>query len=364
MKIGLVCPYNIYKGGGVQEVVFALQAELSRRGHEALIVTPQPRELPDEIQPFVRLLGRARDVKSPFQKTTAQISVRVDNKQVMQLLDEEQFDVLHFHEPWVPFLSWQMLQRSTAKNVATFHAKLPDTVMSRTIERVITPYTKAVLKHPNLLTAVSEAGAEYARSLTDQEIKIIPNGIDLTKYRVGKPAKDAYVFYVGRLEGRKGLKYLLKAMAVQQRGQKPLKLVIAGDGPDRQRLTHYANDQGVDVEFLGRVSDSEKLRLLRAATVFCSPALYGESFGIVLLEAMACGVPVVAGDNPGYSAVLHDTGQLSLVNPKETANFVRTLELMAYNDELREMWRTWALETVKQYNYPIIVDAYEHLYAA
>lgn len=364
MKIGLVCPYNIYKGGGVQEVVFALQAELSQRGHEALIVTPQPREKPETVQPFVRLLGRARDVKSPFQKTTAQISVNVDNKQVMQLLDEEKFDVLHFHEPWVPFLSWQMLQRSQTKNVATFHAKLPDTVMSRTIERVITPYTKAVLKYPNLLTAVSEAGAEYARSLTDQTITIIPNGIDLNKYKLGKQAAEKYVFYVGRLEGRKGLKYLLKAMAVQQRGEQPLKLIIAGDGPDRQRLQNLARDQGVDATFLGRVSDAEKRRLLRGATVFCSPALYGESFGIVLLEAMACGVPVVAGDNPGYAAVLNGTSQLSLVNPKETADFVRTLELMAYDEPLRKIWREWALENVQQYNYPNVVDAYERLYAS
>ncbi len=364
MKIGLICPYNIYKGGGVQEVVFALQAELSRRGHDALIVTPQPREVPEHVEPYVRLLGRARDIKSPFQNTTAQISVSVDTKQLVQLLDTEQFDVLHFHEPWVPFLSWQMLQRSQTKNVATFHAKLPDTVMSRTIERVITPYTKAVLKYPNLLTAVSEAGAEYARSLTNQEITIIPNGIDLTKYKVGKPAAEKYVLYIGRLEGRKGLKYLIKAMALQQRGSQPLKLIIAGDGPDRQRLTNYAKDQGVNVEFRGRVSDAEKLQLLRSATVFCSPAIYGESFGIVLLEAMACGVPVVAGDNPGYSAVLDGTGQLSLVNPKETADFVRTLELMAYNEQLRDVWRKWALETVKQYNYPNVVDAYERLYAA
>lgn len=364
MKIGLVCPYNIYKGGGVQEVVFALQAELTRRGHEALIVTPQPRVVPDTVEPFVRLLGRARDIKSPFQRTTAQVSVSVDNKQVIQLLEDEQFDVLHFHEPWVPFLSWQMLQRSHTKNVATFHAKLPDTIMSRTIERVITPYTKAILKYPNLLTAVSSAGAEYARSLTDQDITIIPNGIDLSLYKPGKPDNEKYVFYIGRLEGRKGLKYLIKAMAQQQRGPQPLKLVIAGDGHERQQLENFAREKGVEVEFLGRVSEAEKLKYLRGATVFCSPAIYGESFGIVLLEAMACGVPVVAGNNPGYSAVLKDTGRVSLVNPKETDDFVRTLELMAYDERLRTLWREWALDYVKQYNYPLIVDAYERLYAA
>lgn len=364
MKIGLVCPYNIYRGGGVQECVFALQAELTKRGHQALIVTPTPREVPARVEPFIRLLGRARDVKSPFQNTTAQVSVSVETKQVNQLLEDEQFDVLHFHEPWVPFLSWQMLQRSNTKNIATFHAKLPDTIMSRTIERVITPYTKAVLKYPNVLTSVSDPGAAFARSLTNQQVTIIPNGIDLSVYKPGKQATKKYVFYIGRLEGRKGLKYLIKAMKVQQQGPNPLKLIIAGDGPDRLQLERYANEHGVDVEFLGRINDSLKLKLLREATVFCSPAMYGESFGIVLLEAMASGVPIVAGNNPGYASVLQGTGRLSLVNPKDTANFVRTIDLMAYDERVRELWLAWALDYVIQFNYPGIVDAYERLYAA
>src|SRR5690606_10257454 len=126
------------------------------------------------------------------------------------------FDVLHFHEPWVPFLSHQLLARSRAKNIATFHAKLPDTVMSRTIEKVITPYTKTLLKYFSEMTAVSEAAASYVRTLTDENIEIVPNGIDLKKYvykESDKPSSTPTVFYIGRLEKRKGVKFLIKAMA-------------------------------------------------------------------------------------------------------------------------------------------------------
>ena len=362
MKIGLVCPYNLFKGGGVQECVFATQAELAKRGHEVLIITPQPREHRGDYPDFIRLLGRGNDIKSPFH-TTAQVSVTVDMDQVDALLGREQFDVLHFHEPWVPLISYQLLTRSTARNIATFHAKLPDTVMSRTIERVITPYTKSLLKYFSDFTAVSDAAASYVRSLTDEPVTIIANGIDLSKYKKQKtkPRADT-IFYIGRLEKRKGVGFLLKATAELQKNHPDVRLVIAGDGHDRAKLEQSARDNKLNVEFLGRISEEEKLKQLAGARIFCSPARYGESFGIVLLEAMAANVPVIAGDNPGYSGVMTDTGKISLVDPADTTEFVRRLELLLYDDYIRSAWQLWAEKTVKQYDYKKIVDQYEKLY--
>lgn len=365
MKVGLVCPYNLFKGGGVQECVLAMQSELAARGHDALIITPQPREHNGDAPKFVRLLGRARDVKSPFH-TTAQISVTVDMDQVDELLETEKFDVLHFHEPWVPLLSHQLLARSRAKNIATFHAKLPDTVMSRTIEKVVTPYTKTVLKYFSDMTAVSEAAATYVRSLTNTNIQIIPNGIDIAKYQKlkAKNSKHKTILYIGRLEKRKGVKFLLKAVKELQHAYPDVVLQIVGDGPDRQQLERFAKEQKINAHFLGRVSEAEKLAYLHNARVFCSPARYGESFGIVLLEAMATGTPVVAGNNPGYSAVMQDTGSLSLVDPRDTDEFARRLELMLSNDEIRSLWQAWAAQNIKQYDYSLVVDRYEKLYKA
>lgn len=365
MKIGLVCPYNIAKGGGVQEIVVAVQAELQRRGHDTKILTPEPRDIPDyHRKDHIIFVGGAADFKSPLH-TTSQFSLAADTNGITQMLEEEKFDLLHFHEPWVPVLSRQILSRSTAVNVATFHAKLPETLMSRTMVRVVTPYTKAVLKQLDELTAVSEAASEYVRSLTDEPVSIIPNGVDLNKYKVVKPKKTPApnILYVGRLEKRKGVEYLLQAFRLLQERDPEVTLIIAGDGPDREKLEFLRDDLGLKrVKFLGYVSDEEKLRLLSEATLFCAPALYGESFGIVLLEAMACGVVTVAGNNPGYASVLQDIGSLSLVNPKDAEEFARRLDVMLHDQELRKLWLKWAMEQIPQYSYTHIVDQYLEIY--
>lgn len=369
MKIGLVCPYDLFKGGGVQECVFALQTELSARGHQALIITPRPKIQPTKIPNFIRLLGRSRDFKSPFH-TTVQASISVDLRSIDDLLDSEQFDVLHFHEPWQPLVAWQILSRSKSKNVGTFHAKLPDTILSRTIEKVITPYTVSVFKDLDELTAVSEAALEYAQSLTDRKFQIIPNGIDSKKYfkintnHGPEDYKDKTILYIGRLEKRKGLKYLLKAFAQLKKSVPDASLVIAGDGPDRPKLEQYVTDKGItDVEFKGYIEEADKIKLLSECAVFCSPAVFGESFGIVLLEAMSAGIPVVAGNNPGYESVMKQSGRLSLVTPSDTVEFARRLELFIQDQKVRSLWRKWAQGYVKAFDYKKVVDQYEQVYS-
>jgi len=366
LKIGLVCPYNITKGGGVQEGVLAIAAELKSRGHGVKIVTPLPKETNKSDWPDIIFVGSATDIKSPF-ATTAQISVGFNSDALQEILEQQNFDVLHFHEPWVPVLSRQLLTRSQSINIGTFHARLPDTVMSKTIEAVITPYTKPLLKHLDALTAVSTAAAEYVTTLTDKHIEIIPNGIDSVKYTsIGRGTNNSgakTVLYIGRLEKRKGVKYLLKAFRLLQATHPDVKLLLIGDGPDKEKLQTYVDQHSIkNVEFLGYVDEQTKLQTLGNADVFCSPALYGESFGIVLLEAMAMGIPIVAGDNPGYTTVMKDRGKLSLVNPKNTDEFSRKLELFLEDAELISLWKTWAKQYVKEFDYTRVVDQYEALY--
>lgn len=357
----------MFKGGGVQECVLALKAELSDRGHTVQIITPKPKVVPESYDPDIVLVGSAKDVKSPFQQTTAQVSANLDSTALDEMLNSHKFDVLHFHEPWVPLMSWQLLNRSKdAAHVATFHAKLPETVMSRTIEKVITPYTKAILKPLGELTAVSDAASEYVTSLTTKKPIIIPNGIDLAKYH---PAKDKKtpgphtIVYVGRLEGRKGVKYLIKAFALLANQREDVELHIIGDGPDRAKLKELVKNKKIPrVVFHGFVSEDAKIKAIQNADIFCSPALYGESFGIVLLEAMALGTVVLAGNNPGYSAVLKDQADVSVINPKDVRAFTARLEFLLSDDSLRDEWRAWALEYVKQFNYSRITDMYEEVY--
>lgn len=364
MKIALVCPYNITKGGGVQEGVLAIRNELVRRGHIAKIITPLPKDTDPDDWPDVIFMGSAKDIRSPF-ATTAQVSVTLKPEEIDKIFQTEGFDILHFHEPWVPIMSRQLLTRSTSINIATFHAHLPDTAMSKTVEAVITPYTKPLLKYLHGLTAVSDAAAEYVRSLTNDEVNIIPNGISLAKYQVPRnhDEEQKMILYIGRLEKRKGIRYLLKAFELVQEQMPEARLVLAGEGPDREKLENYAKDLALEnVEFKGYVNEVDKLALLSEANVFCSPAIYGESFGIVLLEAMAANVPVIAGDNPGYRAVLKERGKLSLVNPKDSEEFARRLSIFLGDSDLKKLWCQWAHKYVQQFDYPRVVDTYERLY--
>lgn len=379
MKIGLVCPYNYTLGGGVLEAVKAIQAELKLRGHEVKIITPEPRSLTEShMHPEVIFLGSAADFKTPLH-TTAQLSATIDPEEIDHMLEREKFDIIHFHEPWVPVLSRQILSRSKSINIATFHAKMPENAMSRTITKVVTPYTKSVLKYLHELTAVSEAAAEYIRELTDRPVQIVPNGIDLDHFAATSVKRDPKtgsvkaasvtanagpaILYIGRLERRKGVKYLLRAFQVLQENQEDVGLVLAGDGPDREKLELMVEELGLrNVTFLGFVSEDEKLRLLRSADLFCAPAIYGESFGIVLLEALASGLVTVAANNPGYSSVMQGLGGLSLVNPQDTVEFARRLDLLLREKSLRSMWRSWAKTYVKQYSYKRVVDQYEAIY--
>lgn len=366
MKIGIVCPYNILKGGGVQEHVRAMHAELLLRGYDAKIITPQPRDAETLVLPNVIFVGTSTDFRSPTH-TSIQISVSVNGDKIAQMLDREQFDILHFHEPWVPDLSRQILTRSNAINIATFHAKIPETLMSRSIVKVVTPYMKSVLKYFHLFTAVSASATEYARSLTEDPIHIVPNGIDLAAYHQQPKRSDRSglksILYIGRLERRKGIKYLLQAYKILSLADPDVRLIIAGDGPDREKLELLAEDLELpNIEFLGYISEKTKHQLLAEADLFCSPAVYGESFGIVLLEAMATGLVTVAGNNSGYRDLMTGIGALSIVDPHDGEEFARRLQLLLCEPKLRALWQKWAVEYVKQYSYKNIVDEYEKLY--
>lgn len=364
MKIGLVCPYNINKHGGVLEVVLALKSGLEDRGHTVKIITPMPRGSEDSDNPDAIFMGTSIDFRSPSH-TTAQVSSTADDEHIDAILAEEKFDILHFHEPWVPFLSRQLLQRSDSVNIATFHSKIPETMMSRTIIKVVNPYLKSVMKYLHVLTAVSDSGAEYATGMTDQPISLIPNGIDLVKYKAStKPAKkERTILYVGRLERRKGAKYLLQAFRAFSQENPDVRLIIAGDGPDREKLELLTDDLKLkNVTFLGFISEELKLQLLAEADLFCSPAIFGESFGIVLLEAMAMGTVTLAGNNSGYVDLMQGVGALSIVNPDDTAEFARRLDLLMHEPALRKLWKQWAANYVQQFSYPKIVDQYEALY--
>jgi phosphatidylinositol alpha-mannosyltransferase len=367
MKIGIVCPYDIARGGGVQEHVLAQAQGLKKRGYEVKIITPKVRHQKTSLSgtPDVIYVGNSAKVKTPI-KTSLELGVSLSRDAVDDMLAKENFDLLHIHEPEVPLLGAQIVAKALCPVVATFHAIHPQTPMGRTIETFRIPYSRSIFSRLTGLTAVSDPAAEFVRERTDRPVHIIPNGIDLTKYTFrpkAKPAALKTILYIGRLEKRKGLSYLLKAYARLAKQRDDIRLVLIGDGELRQNLQETIDNKAIPrVSFLGYVSEAEKLKWLHKASLFCSPALYGESFGIVLLEAMASGTVLVAGDNPGYSSVMQGRGRQSLVNPKDTEAFSRRLGLLLDDQVLRQAWLDWAQKYVQQFDYPRVIDKYESLY--
>jgi phosphatidylinositol alpha-mannosyltransferase len=308
MKIGLVCPYIYPDGGGVAQHVGYLYENLRLRGHDVRIITashgPQRASEGDVIR-----VGVGFSVPTNGSVGTLTFSPRYIS-QIRTMLRQEQFDLLHFHEPFVPFLSIFLLRESTSVNVATFHAYAGFSPSYEFGGRFLGGYARRL--HGRI--AVSAAARHFIDRFFPGDYKVIPNGVDIDRYRRAVPIArwqdgTRNLLFVGRHEPRKGVGVLLDAFEGLERDAV---LWVTGDGPETEALR---GRNVPNVEWIGRVSDDEKARRLRAATVFCAPALGGESFGIVLLEAMAASAAVVASDIDGFRNVARADRDAILVDP-------------------------------------------------
>jgi phosphatidylinositol alpha-mannosyltransferase len=377
MKIGIVCPYEmIDHAGGVAQVVVHLQEGLARNGHDVRIITPRPAKYVGDTPENFILLGNSANTKfSPGLATSGTWTFDIDNDEVKAVLDKEKFDVINFHEPWAPILARQILQLSDGRTafVGTFHANLSDSMAAKYLVNLFVPYGRGIAQQLDLITAVSPAPAAVLLNKDPDgklsgNIRYIPNGIDLKRYKTAPSSAVRHpnmktILYVGRLEGRKGLKYLLKAYHELAIRCHDIQLFIAGKGPDEEKLRDYVRDNDIPrVTFLGFISDEDKVHHLHRADLFVAPAHRGESFGIVLLEAMAAGCPIVAGDNEGYQSVMKETGAISLVNPLDTIDFARRMEILLYDKPLRDLWLKWADKYVQDFEWKHIVRQYEDVY--
>lgn len=367
MKIGIVCPYNMALGGAVQEIAKEMSTELTRRGHSVVIVSPRPAQGEPELPGLdMRYIDKARDYTA--MGTTAQISYSTKPSEIDELFRREQFDVVHLHEPWVPLMNRQMLKRIPCPVVATFHAKLPDSWTAKLVMTIGRVYTAPPLKYVDECVAVSEPAAEHIGAVLGKPVQIIPNAVNLAAFRpVNRPSPiesgKKTLLFVGRLEERKGVTHLLRAFKLLHDKHPDTQLLIGGDGPERAKLEEQAHDEGTGaVQFLGYLEDSYKKDLMQRADLFCAPAIFGESFGVILIEALASGQVVVAGNNPGYASVMKGFGEVSLVDPRDLATHAALLEKLLYDETLRANYKKWALEFVKQFDYRVVTNQYEAIF--
>jgi phosphatidylinositol alpha-mannosyltransferase len=283
---------------------------------------------------------------------------------VQEMLDRERFDLLHFHEPFVPFLSLQLLRFSTSVNVATFHAYSGQSLSYEFGKRMLKRFARRL--HGRI--AVSAAAMHFIGRYFPGDYKVIPNGVDLRDFRGVAPFarwRDGTpnILYIGRFESRKGAMYLMKAYRQLRRDGLDIRLLMVGAGPQEREIRRYIATRRLQgVELLGRVSDTDKIRDLTTADVFVSPATGQESFGIVLLEAMAAGVPIVCSDIHGYKGVVRRGEQALLVPPKDSEALASAIGSLIRDPVLRARMGASGRERAIQFGWPNITAKVEEYY--
>jgi phosphatidylinositol alpha-mannosyltransferase len=366
MKVGLVSPYDFSSPGGVTDHVRYLARQLQAMGHETRIFAPSSRMDVDSWGTDFHRIGGP--IAIPVNDSVARItlSFHLANR-VASIVEAERFDVLHFHEPLLPALPMTMLRMSPTANVGTFHAFAHSNVGYYYGRRLLQPYLERL--HRGI--AVSEpARAFFNRYFPDYPLRVIPNGVDTTVYKPGlSPIRhlrdeNVNVLFVGRLEKRKGIGDLLRGYEFLRNRVPRCRLIIVGDGPLRGRAESFiARHRLGDVVMAGYVPDSVLPRYYSTADIFCAPATGSESFGIVLLEAMASGLPVVATEIPGYMSVVEPGRDSLTVRPKGWAELGAALVILARDAELRHRMGAAGYEKAQRYSWKgvasQVVEVYE-----
>jgi len=335
LKIGIVSPYGYPHPGGVNEHVRFTYDAMRAMGHDAWIITSKYGRERESEGHVIRLgTGWAAPANGSVGRVTLGLRFK---RQAREVLEAHRFDVLHFHEPFVPFLSPTVLDQSRTVNVATFHAFggfSPSYWIGRRFAGQL-----ADRLHGRI--AVSGAARHFISRYFPGDYVIIPNGVDLDRFANAQPYEELRdgtlnILFVGRLEQRKGLIDLLKAYNRLRKRRTDARLLVIGAGPKLREYKRFVGLRGIrDVEFLGRVSDDEKVRYFASADIFCAPSTGQESFGIVLLEAMAAGVPIVASDIHGFKRVVERNVQGLLVEPRNSRALAAALYALARDRDLR-----------------------------
>lgn len=346
-RVALVSPYALGIFGGVQEQALSMSRELSARGHEVLLVTP--RGGTDALDTPARVAREGAALKVPANGSEAPLALSpAASHRAREAIDDFSPDVIHLHEPLAPLMSYATLRAHHAPIVGTFHRSGSGPAYSLT-----KPVTKHLVRSVDVAVAVSQAAADTAREGLGVDCEVLFNGFETERYRVEERGATPrpVVLFVGRLEARKGARTLVEA-ALKSAGAL-FDLRIAGDGPQRHELEALAKSEP-SITFLGAVSDQEKRRALRSASVAVAASTHGESFGLVILEAMAAETPVVVSDIDGYREAAGGCAQLFA--PGDADSLLAAITAVLASDQSNRI--RLAREHAEQWSMARLVDLY------
>ena len=367
MKIALVCPYDWAKHGGVKAHVSALVDHLIAN-HDVRVFAPASARLPRSgADRVVQAVGRPLSV--PYNRSVAPVALSPwVVRRTSKALREFEPHVVHVHEPVAPMVAAAAAMFGPKPVIGTFHTWSDK---DRTY-RLVAPVARRLAAGLDARVAVSPAAQEYAADalhLPMGSFRVIPNGVPVAAYATAAPLPQLVdrarplLLFVGRLEARKGLDVLIRAFLRLRTTMPEVRLCVVGEGPERERCQQMVPPSiRPDVLFVGAVDESQKPRYHASADLFVAPNTGGESFGIILLEAMAAGLPIVASDIPGFRTVMKDGRQGRMVAAGNAFGLAEAIATVLSNQRLGQAMATEGRRTASEYDWPVIGARLEALY--
>lgn len=358
MKIALMSPYDFAVPGGVNSHVTHLAEQFVQKDHEVHVLAPCSQPLETVNGNPVVTLGRSLPV--PAGGSIAHLSFSVwKDREIKSHFRTEDFDVVHVHEPFMPFLSWLVVWRSPTVTVGTFHA------FNERARRLLLwkPLLRYTARRLDGRIAVSNAALKYVSRHYPGDYEIIPNGVDVDHFSAPRSRRPEFddgrlnILFVGRAEKRKGLTNLIGAYSRLKWEFPDLRLIVVGpDNPDGDAARAMAERGIDDIVFVGRVTDEELPTYHHSADIFCSAAIGRESFGIVLLEAMAAGLPLVATGIEGHASIVTDGKQGLLFPPRDEEALAGALRRLITDAGLRKKLGSAGSAMVEDYRWDRVAD--------
>lgn len=356
LSVGLVFDDSLDSTDGVAQYVKTLGSWLTNQGHD---VTYLVGETKITNWGGGEVVSASKNLKINWGGNNLSMPIWPDSKKLHNVIQTKKFDVLHVQVPYSPLMAQSVIRRAaeTTAVIGTFHV-YPGNKRSVLGARLLRLLYGHSLGRFDRIVSVSTAAAAFAKESLGIDSSVLPNVVDLSRFRKIKIAKQQKlrIVFLGRLVKRKGCQELLEAYNILHSRLADTELIIAGDGPLRSNLENYVqrHNLGGKVSFLGFVKETDKPALLGSADIACFPSLYGESFGIVLVEAMAAGAGVVlGGDNPGYKTVLGEQPSL-LIDPRAKAEFANRLEELLKKNTATIKLHDWQTKTVSQYDVEVV----------